>query len=90
MDEFAKSCILCLRTLDIRYFNKCSKSRDGHGSYCKKCTRAYNRYKKEQEYKLAGKTFRQKKIVFKTAPAPESSFQQQISFPEPEFEQVFV
>ena len=89
MEEFTKSCFLCLRTLDIRQFYKCGKAKDGLGSYCKKCTRAYNRYRKEQEYKVAGKTFRKKKIVFEVAPTPTPSSKPQISFPEAVFEQTF-
>jgi hypothetical protein len=52
--------------------------------------RAYNKYKKEQEYKKTGKTFRQKKTIYKTIQAPKSSLQQQVLFPEPVFEQVFL
>lgn len=87
--EFTKSCTLCLRTLDMRFFYACSKTRDGCGSYCKKCTRAYHRYRKEQEYKQAGKTFRQKKTIYKIIKAPEPSLPKTVSFPEPVFEQVF-
>jgi hypothetical protein len=52
--------------------------------------RAYNKYKKEQEYKQTGKTFRQKKTVFIIVPTPKPSSQPVVSFPEPVFEQVFL
>lgn len=86
--RFTKSCSLCLRTLDIRFFHSNSKSTDGCGSYCKKCTRAYHRYRNEQQHKLSGKTFikRKKTIYYEVAPP----LQNPMVLPEPVFEQSFV
>jgi hypothetical protein len=89
-----KTCIICLRSLDIRWFHRCSKSTDEHNSYCKKCIRDYNNYKKEQKYKEEGKTFMKKHFVYTLTPKPKkrpgkkSSFVA-FQFQEAEFEQRF-
>lgn len=88
-----KSCIICLRELDLRWFHRCSKSTDGHNSYCKKCVRQYNKYRKEKQYEQEGKTFKKKHFVYTLTPKPKKPKQKK-SFVEfegldPEFEQRF-